>query len=345
LPKDQWSKLDHEKLQEIRKNALIDSDFMFPSNILIVLSKECKYCQDGVGNSYLYIPDKYGSISIIDGQHRLFSFADENVKSIMQDDCQIQVTAIDFQTSDKKLIDQCSARVFIEINVNQTKVEISHLDQIAYDLGSDDPKVIATRIIIGVNDRQKFSSFFEINSDKINRGLIEAGTIIDAIKKITNINKIKKLENAKSGKALFKKNGYEKLLNSQISELSEKDVLVEKGIILLERYFSEIFSVFQHDKPDSSKTVNSSFLYSKFWAGFINLLYIFMEENLGWTQIQTELNNIKSNILQLQEIHQYNKPLFDPKDSNIPDAKYSPTKICIFLNKNRQEHYSIQNIK
>ncbi|MGL4759627.1 MAG: DGQHR domain-containing protein [Patescibacteria group bacterium] len=336
--------LNDGKLQEIRKNALIDSDFMFPSNILVILSKECKYSQDGVNNSYLHIPNKYGSISIVDGQHRLFSYADKKVKSIMSDNCQIKVTAIDFDTSDEDLIRQSSARVFIEINVNQTKVEISHLDQIAYNLGSEDPKVIATRIIVGVNDRQKYSSFFDVNSDKINRGLIEAGTIIDVIKKISNIKTIKKLEKAQSDKNLTKKKGYEQLFDCQISELCDKNVLVEKGIILLERYFNEIFYVFKYDKPNSSKTVNSSFVYSKFWSGFINLLCIFIEEGLSWTQVKQELETIKSNLMQLQNINQYSQPLFNPQSNNIPDAKYSPTKVGTFLDKNRKNSVSIQDI-
>ena len=124
----------------------------------------------------------------------------------------------------------------------------------------------------------------------------------------------------------------------------EKDVLVEKGIISLERYFNEIFSVFKHDKPDSSKTVNSSFIYSKFWAGFINLLCIFIEEGLGWTQIKKELNNIKFNLMNLQSIEDYDRPLFNPQNNHIPDAKYSPKKVCTFLNENRKNPMSIQNI-
>ena len=251
--------LNNEKLQEIRKNALIDSDFMFPSNILVILSKECNYCQDGLGNKYLYIPNKYGSISVIDGQHRLFSYADEKVKSIMLDNCQIKVTAIDFLTSDKNLIRQASASVFIEINANQTKVEISHLDQIAYNLGNEDPKVIATRIIVGVNARQKYRSFFDVNSDNINRGLVEAGTIIDAVKKISSIKIVKKLEKARSDKTLMKKDGYERLFNSQISGLCDRDVLVEKGIILLEKYFNQVFYVFQYDKLSTTENTNTSF--------------------------------------------------------------------------------------
>lgn len=337
--------LNNEKLQEIRKNALIDSDFMFPSDILVILSEECSYCQDGKNDNYLYIPDKYGSISIVDGQHRLFSYADEKVESIMQKDCQIKVTAIDFQTSDEKSISQLSARVFVEINANQTKVEISHLDQIAYALGSEDPKVIATRIILGINNRTKYSSFFDVNSDKINRGLVEAGTIIDAIKKITNINKIKKLDGTRSGKTLLKKNGYEQLFDCHTSYLCDKDVLINKGIILLERYFNEIFSTFKNDKVDPNTISKSSFQYSKFWAGFINLFCVFIEEGLTWVQIKEQLKAIKLNLMKLQGIEEYNKPLFKSQNVHIPDAKYSPSKVSRFLNENRQRPCSIQNIK
>lgn len=298
-----------------------------------------------MNDSYLHIPDKYGSISIVDGQHRLFSYADEKVESIMQNNCHIKVTAIDFDTSDEKLISQLSAKIFIEINANQTRVEISHLDQIAYALGSEDPKVIATRIIVEINARARYSSFFDVNSDKLDRGLIKADTIIDAIKKITNINKIKKLENARSGKNLHKKNGYEYLFDCRISDLCDKDVLIDKGVITIERYFNEVFSVFYQDKIDSNKISKSSFQYSKFWAGLINLLYIFIEDGLSWKKIKGELKEIKLNLMKLQEIEEYNKPLFNSQNPHIPDAKYSPTKICKFLNENRSKAHSIQNVK
>lgn len=338
--------LNTDKLKAIRKNLLNDPDFMFPSSILVILSQKCKYTKDGAGDSYLYIPKKYRSVSVIDGQHRLFSYADEDVKSKMQDDCQIQVTAIDFRISnDCEIISKFSAELFIEINTNQTRVEISHLDQIAYELGSDDPKVIATKIVLRINSRSKFSSFFDLNSDNLTKGIVEAGTIIDAIKKITNIRNIKRLENAKSDKNKLKKLGYENLFESTTLALSQKETLVEEGIIVFERYFNEIFSVFKHDKLIEKKKKNeSSFVYSKFWAGFVNLLGIFLEDGLDWNRVRNELNKIKDNVMKLRHIDEYREPLFDSKDPQIPDAKYSPTKTCEFLNKNRKEPTSIQNL-
>lgn len=336
--------LDGNKLQQIRKNLLTNPDFMFPCNILVVLSHECKYTEDGQGYNYLYIPKKYGSISIIDGQHRLFSYADQRIQEIMRDDGKIMVTAVKFDTDNPEIIGKFSAEIFIEININQTKVEISHLDKIAYDLGSDDPKVIATKILININNRQKFPSFFDISSDRVNKGIVDAGTIIEQMKKITNINTIKQLENPRSQKNKSKKCGFAKLFDATITELSDKETLVEKSIILFESYFSRVFSVFKKDKPTSRNEPQTSFLLSKFWGGWVNLLNIFLEENLDWESVENELNKIKINIMKLRQMENYNDILFKKDELVIPDSSHSPKKVCEFLNQNRQQPVSIQDI-
>jgi DGQHR domain-containing protein len=333
--------LDYDKLKKIRENLLTDLDFMFPSNILVILSEECNYSKDGQGKNYLYIPKKYGSISVIDGQHRLFSYADEKVQDSVKDNSRIMVTAVKPKTYDQEIIRIFSANIFIEINSNQTRVEITHLDKIAYELGNEEPKVIATKIIATLNTRQNFSNFFNINS---NQGIVEAGIIIEAIKKITNLPNIKKLENPRIDKTKNKKAGYEKLFNATISELFEREALVEKGTILFERYFNEIFSVFKKDKPSGKNEPQTSFLLSKFWGGWVNLLIIFIEEGLDWCSIQNELNKIKDNVRELRQVDNDNTLFFKLDDPKIPDSSHSPTKVSKFLNENRQKATSIQDI-
>jgi DGQHR domain-containing protein len=337
--------LDSKKLKEIRTKLLTNRDFIFPSNVLVILSQKCEYKKDVEGNHYLYIPKKYGTISVIDGQHRLFSYADEKVQSIMNDDCQIIVTAVKCKSEDLKEMSEFSAKIFIEININQTKVEISHLDKIAYELGRDDPKVLATKILISLNNRSSFQSFFEISSDVSNQGIVEAGTIISEIKKITNINKIKQLENSRSEKNKSKKSGFEKLFNATVTELSDKDALVDKSIIFLERYFNLIFSTFKQDKPTGKNQPKTSFLLSKFWGGWVNLLDIFLQEGLDWDSIKNELNKIKTNIMKLRQMEIYNDILFKPDEPVIPDSSHSPTKVGKFLNQNRQQPVSIQELE
>lgn len=337
--------LDSNKLKEIRTKLLTNQDFIFPSNVLVILSQECEYKKDGEGNNYLYIPEKYGTISVIDGQHRLFSYADKKIQSIMSDDCQIIVIAVKCKSEDLETISKFSAKIFIEINTNQTKVEISHLDKIAYELGSDDPKVLATKILICLNNRSGFKSFFEISSDVSNQGIVEAGTIIAEIKKITNINKIKQLENPRSEKNKSKKAGFEKLFSATVTELFDKDTLVAKSVILLERYFNFIFSTFKQDKPIAKNQPKTSFLLSKFWGGWVNLLDIFLEEGLDWDSVKSELNQIKINIMKLRQMEIYNDILFKPDEAAIPDSSHSPTKVGKFLNQNRQKPVSIQELE
>ncbi len=84
---------------------------------------------------------------------------------------------------------------------------------------------------------------------------------------------------------------------------------------------------------------------AKFWSGWINLLIVFLEEGSDWTIIKDELYKIKNNIIRLREIDNYEAPLFKPDDENIPDSSHSPTKVCKFLNQNRKEPTSIQDIK
>lgn len=84
---------------------------------------------------------------------------------------------------------------------------------------------------------------------------------------------------------IFKKDGYEKLFDLIIEELFNREILVEKGIILFEFYFNNIFLIFKLDK-DSLKSKNEIrnifFIYLKFWGGWINLFIIFIEEGLDW---------------------------------------------------------------
>lgn len=80
-----------DKLDSIRGNLLDSPDFMFPNSILVVLSSDCRYLEE---EEALMIPDNYGAVSVIDGQHRLFSYADEGVRARIDDGSRIVVTAV-----------------------------------------------------------------------------------------------------------------------------------------------------------------------------------------------------------------------------------------------------------
>lgn len=121
--------------------AFIDKGGYFPTNILVNLTQKCRFDQiannDGGAEStkygWLYLPEKYKSAWVIDGQHRLygFSFADE-----ASWDASIFVLAFEhMETADE-------ADLFITINHEQKSVPKSVIDALQSDLkwGSDIPK-------------------------------------------------------------------------------------------------------------------------------------------------------------------------------------------------------------
>ena len=331
-----------KKLIAIRENLLIDRDFMFPNNILVVLSNECNY---NSATRTLRIPDVYGTISVIDGQHRLFSYADENVHQQLGDTCKIMVTAIQFRDSDSDAVRRYSAREFIEINTNQTAIRTTHLDAIAYEiLGETHPRAIAAHIILEINKRETGKLYGLFSTNQNNSGVIQPTTVITTLKMLTRLDYIRELPNSRHQVRVRRKQGYESLFGASITELADVSVLVQCGIRCLEQYFNRVAYVFQHDWPQRDQPRNTSLEYAKMIAAFIRLLWEFISEGLTWDSIQSELEQIRTNIMSLRGIKSYDAILFDPSDPKIPNAQPSVSDDYRFLSANRQNDTPIQDV-
>lgn len=335
--------LNQDKLDEIRKSLLHDPDFVFPSSILVVLSEDCEY--DEVEEE-LRIPKRYGAFSVIDGQHRLFSYADEEIKEQVGNESKIMVTAIQFETKDPEVIFTHSAKTFVEINTNQTKVDRDHLDAIAYDvLGDTEPRAIAAKIILEVNEKKDTCLYGFFDTNRTGLGIVRASTVRAALQTITSLKKVRRLKNAQRGSTLERKNGYENLLGASIDELSTAENLIEQGKICMERYFGVVASAFRPDWPKRGESNESSFKYAKMIAGFVKLLRQFINEGLDWGDVQRELETIRENVMVLRGMSDYDTILFDPTHLDIPDAEPSATDDFRFLNLNRTAPTSVQDKK
>ncbi len=340
-----------EKLEIIRNKLHESPDFMFPNNILVVLSSDCKFVD---GEQILVIPKRYGAIEVIDGQHRLLAYADESLKSFyeatygedFEKRIKIMVTAVQFQDVADEDVHRYSARAFVEINMTQTPVSSTHLYAIAYPiLGMTDPKAIAAQIIIEVNERSgsRLYGLFDI-SQTTQLGIFKPITVLTALKTITNLERIQRLQNAKSGSPLRRKCGYENLFEVPVDKLSDPEILIRQGVVCFERYFNHVAAIFQHDWPQRGASRGSSLEYTKMIAGFVKLLNQFISEGLDWNVVQEELSKIKDNIMQLRGMSTYDAILFDPAHSDIPDAQPSATDDYRFLHANRKHPTSIQDI-
>lgn len=332
------------KIKQIRKNLLTTPDFVFPNSILVVLSQDCEYSTE---SERLIIPKTYGSIEIIDGQHRLFSYASDDVKKLVEDDCRILVTAIQFKTSSDEEVRKYNAQCFVEINMNQTKVSPDHLDAIAYDiLGQVSSRALGAQVILRANLRHGSSLYGFFNTNQTSLGIVKARTILTAVKQLTNLNALKQISNAKSGNNLLKKQGYERLFLTEDDEdfevLFNPEILIDKTVIVLQKYFGIVRKQLRYDWPERNSDNKSSLAYSKTISAFIRLLNSFIEEGLEWKDVEEEIEKIKNNILSLRSMTEYTSILFDPKDSKIPDARPRDTESARFLISNRKKPSSIQ---
>ena len=334
------------KISSIRNNLLTDPDFMFPNSILAVLSDNCSFDER---TASLSIPQTYESISIIDGQHRLFSYANDSVRERMGNGCRIIITAIQFEGVNIDQIHHYSAKAFVEINRNQTGIQKNHLYAIAYDLlGETDNRALAAKILFEANKRRDQSLSGLIETNKRLTGRLKAITIIAVLAPITSVKAIQSLVSVREDSVNYpKKQGYQNLFGVEdIEDISDAEAIVRQGVVCLERYFNYVRSIFRNDWPNSRYPRNSSLEYTKVIAGFVRLLGLFIMEGASWDVVRGDLEAIRDNILELREIRDcdYDGVLFDPSHPAIPDSNPRYTEIFRFLDENRQSPTSIETI-
>lgn len=331
-----------DKLDSIRTSLLADPDFVFPTNILVVLSSDCEYSAE---DESLMIPERYGAVSIIDGQHRLFSYADASIKNTLGGISKIMVTAIQFRSPDMSEVSKYSAKTFVEINTNQTRVRPSHLDAIAYEvLGQTTARAIAAQVILKINEREGSKLYGAFDTNQTGLGFISTATVITALQAITNVEKVRKLGRAQRGTRLSERRGYEYLFGKPVDELCDADILIQRGVVCVERYFNEVASNFREDWP-TRRHRRSSFQYAKMIAGLVMLLRDFIREGLDWASVRVELEAIKTNLLLLRNLENYDRLLLDPAEPSMPDSGPTASDDYRFLRLNRTAPTSIQEVR
>lgn len=337
-------RLDIKKLK-LMGQLVKDPDFMFPNSILVTLSEKCMYDRS---RGKLIIPEIYGSISVIDGQHRLFSYANCKIPDEVREEANILVTALYFKTEDPGTVLRCSAKTFIEINTEQKKVSSDHISEIAYSvLGEEYPKALAAQVILRCNQKSGKPLYGMFNSSQTTKGVYKATTVITYLAGITNVQKVRELKNANTSRKSQMKLGYVTLLDKDIEELSDASVLIEQSSICLERFFACVKRVFKYDWPDRENLTNtiSSLVYAKVFSAFINLLRKFIQEGLNWNQIQQEIQNIHDNILRKRGLALDSAEVVLPIGNKlIPDDQPPVNKTFKFLDRNRRAPTSIDEI-
>jgi hypothetical protein len=322
-----------KKLANIREKLKENPDFMFPNSILLVLSADATYT-----DTRLLLPAKYGIVEVVDGQHRLFSYAHEEVRSANEDP-KILVTALHFQTNAPEEIRRQSARTFIEINGTQQRVASMHLNAIGYGvLGYTESRYLAAAAILRANDApggHALSGFFRTSQRRT--GIVPASTVLTALSSLTKLDRLKRLAAPKreSEKMRLERAGFENLYGRKVAALTHPEDLVTGTSQVLRQFFNRAKTVYHKDWPMGDPLPKSSLQLAKMVAAFVRLLNQFLKDGLGWTEVQGELETIRKNVLAVQRRSRYRSVLFDPGHHKIPDARHREKQMFEFLNANR----------
>ena len=100
--------------------SAVGTDFTHPTAVLALMSQSCRF--DASANE-LHIPKEFGTLEIIDGQHRLFAYAGNSVSHSIRTNAEILVIGIQFASSNDADAQSWASNMFIEINTKQTRVQ------------------------------------------------------------------------------------------------------------------------------------------------------------------------------------------------------------------------------
>ena len=313
-----------EKLRDIAQFIGDNQNVVFPSSLTAVLSKDCKV-EDVDGVRRIVIPKRYASVDIIDGQHRLFAYAQNGIEGEVRDNATLLVTAIKFRTQDAQKINQYAAKTFVSINSTHTRVKRALIDLISYDvLGETSPRAIAAKILLECTTRPnkalsrvfRTSEFAGASTEELRP--IPTVLVVDELSNLFDIEQYQQ-----DGKATQ----LEQTFGRSVDELLDPSSRVKTGIEVLEQYFSVVRQVF----PRDWRKQESRMMCAKYLGGFIRLFRTFAQQGLTMAEIESRLQIVKSTVVEEFDVCGVDPNsviVFDDSSSSLPSKREtSPGKM------------------
>ena len=316
-----------DKLRSIAKFIGDSTNVVFPSTLTVVLSSECQVEDAGLGPAVrrLIIPKKYAAIDIIDGQHRLFAYARDDVEEVVRENDVLLVTAIKFLTQDDEAINRNAARTFVSINSTHTRVKKALIDMISYDvLGDTSTRAVAAKVLMECTRRPNKALSRVFKTSEFSTASIDEPPPIPTVLVVDELSRYLNISQYEPDKA-------ERTFGCSIDDLGEASSLVEKGIEVLEKYFSAVRRSF----PNDWRSPRSRMMCAKYLGGLIRLLLTFTKQGLTMDQIESRLAAIRDEVV--AKFHEHGvEPgsviVFDDDILNLPlKRETSPRRMHDFL--------------
>lgn len=306
-----------DKLRKIRAVLRNNPRFMFPNGILLVLAADCEYRG---GN--LEIPDRYGSVIVIDGQHRLFSYADPEVEAVCRRLAKVPVMAALFDTEGQDEVRRSAAATFIEINANQTKIAKAHIDEIGYSiLGKNDPRYLAAETLLRLNRRANGPLNNRLRTGFHNEGHIPLTTVTTALARLTNLGRLSRACRARRGVGRILWQGVQNLLELSQDDVAAPGVLVARLEVALDRYYKAIRRRFKTDWNNLTSPDQTTIGFAVVQAALIGLFDRFAAAGLDWPGVEARLDTLQTYLERRAGEPTASACVFRPEDADLPNQR------------------------
>ncbi len=313
--------LIESKLKDISTDFIKnDRRVSFPTTVTLVLRSRPTFDDDG----NIIISSDYGSIDIIDGQHRIFAYANERLSDGVRKNSEVFASLISFVDIDSSSLNEYTSKLFFEINSKQTKVKRNLLYLVKYDvLGDKDQVAIAGKIILEINKNGNFKRIFLTNplmkENILKLRPIPIVTIIDELSKMLDIEEISKPENEE-----FKEH-FEEIFGNDLRYFKRyPQKIYEKGKAIVDNFFGYVKYVYREDWKENS---DSNILCAKYTAAMMRFLkYFLMERGKSVEEVKTKLEILKTNVRELCDAQPTDETFKTDFEGDFKEGKGIPNK-------------------
>ncbi len=281
--------LNPEKLKKIRLFLKEGRGLAsFPNAVIVVLSSKVSLTSS---EKELLIPLEYGSLEVIDGQHRLFAYAKSGLKAQQLDEARLIVIGLRFQNCPENLKQRWAAKAFVEINRSQTKVPTELIQLIANSvMGEKTPSALAARAIVELNIKSG-----PLNNVFSTRPFLRKNRVKGRpVRLVTVTKEIEILFDKRNINDAFKKGLFESFPEEAWSSYAKgkPEKILDEVKSLLDKYFGFVSKIFTEDWGSNESMIFTS----KYLAAFCRLLIECKKRKMNDSEIQEALKLMKRKI-------------------------------------------------
>lgn len=296
--------------------------YSFPNSITVVLSDDVTVRSNGQDPAILGIPNRYGSIDVIDGQHRLFGYAHAGLSEAKLRQSKIPVIGLQLRGSpDNRNRDM--ARIFFEINQKQTGVPNDFLYLLSYPvLGETHHIALASHLISRLNTevsgplQNVFSTRPFIAKNR------SGGR---PVKIVMVTNELARLLRPRSASG----DGPYHNISEAAWDLYAKgrpNKILDETYSLLDKYFRIVRDNFAEDWDSKESMIFSS----KYMMAFTRLFVEYTLNNRTDAQIGKSIATLKNRLVR-QSKYQGGEPILLASNDAVPNIKEAQQTVADFI--------------